>query len=133
MTIHTFKKEERLTSKKTFDLLFSSGKSIVVSPFRLVWVEKTLPTPNSHLRTSVFAQLGISVPKKLFSKAVQRNRIKRRIREAYRKNKGLLYDVLQKKNLHIAWIVIYISQDELSYQEIEKKMIISLQKLKDKI
>ena len=122
MPRHSFKKAERLISKKTFDQLFKSGKSIAVSPFRLAWVETTLVSPFS-------AQIGISVPKKSFAKAVDRNTLKRRIREAYRKNKHLLYEVLQRKNLHIALMIIYTAKDELPYIEIEKKMVVSLQKM----
>ena len=118
----TFKKEERLTSKKVFELLFNSGKSFTTSPFRLVWVE-TKPTG------SFPAQLGISVPKRSFAKAVDRNTLKRRIRESYRKNKQMLYEVLRKKNHTIALMIIYIAKEEFPYQEIEKKMIVSLQKL----
>ena len=118
----TFKKKERLTNNKTFDQLFNGGKSFAVAPFRLVWVH-TKPD------ASVPAQLGISVPKRSFAKAVDRNTLKRRIREAYRKNKAALYGVLQKKNLSIALMVIYTSREELPYQEIEKKMIVSLQRM----
>ena len=118
----TFKKEERLTNKKVFDRLFNSGQSISVPPFRLLWAEN----PN-------LTQLGIAVPKKSFAKAVQRNKLKRRIREAYRKNKHLLYAFLKKKNLHIALMVIYTDKQELSYKEIEQKMVLSLQKLIGKI
>ena len=118
----TFKKEERLTNKKVFDKLFNAGQSISLPPFRLLWAEN----PN-------LTQLGIAVPKKSFAKAVQRNKLKRRIREAYRKNKHLLYAFLKKKNLHIALMVIYTDKMELSYKEIEQKMVVSLQKLIGKI
>ena len=116
----TFKKEERLTNKKTFDELFNSGKSISVSPFKILWSEGQGVNQT---------QVGIAVPKKSFAKAVQRNKLKRRIREAYRKNKHLLYAFLEKKNLHIAMMVIYTDKEELSYKEIEQKMVVSLQKL----
>lgn len=122
MTRLTFKKEERLTNKKTFELLFGSGKSFTDSPFRLVWIEiksdSILPV-----------QFGISVPKRSFPKAIDRNTLKRRIRESYRRNKHTLYEKLKKKNLHIALMVMYIAKSELSYQEIERKMILSLQKV----
>ena len=120
----TFKKYERLTNKKTFDKLFNSGKSISVPPFRLLWSESEML---NH------TQIGIAVPKKSFTKAVQRNKLKRRIREAYRKNKHLFYAFLEKKNLSIALMVIYIAKEELSFKEIEQKMVVSLQKLIEKI
>ncbi|MBI4945146.1 MAG: ribonuclease P protein component [Bacteroidetes bacterium] len=134
MIRNTFKKAERLTNKRIFESIFESGKSISVFPFKLIWIETntTSPTPLS-LRSGVVgeAQLGISVPKKSFAKAVDRNTIKRRIRESYRKNKHSLYEMLKEKNLSIALMIIYISKEELPYQEIEKKMIVSLQKVQE--
>ena|ERR1051326_1011095 len=115
----TFKKSERLTSKKTFEQLFNKGKSFVVSPFRIVYV----------LSNEKFTKLAISVPKKNFPRAADRNKIKRRIREAYRKNKHLLYEILKEKNLTLALMFIYTFREETSYQEIEKKMVVSLHKL----
>ena len=122
MIRHTFKKAEKLTNKKVFDSLFAEGKSFSVPPLRFIWVKT-----KSSLSTPV--QLGISVPKKLFAKAVDRNIIKRRIRESYRKNKAPVYEVLQNLNLHIALMIIYVEKEELPYQEIENKMIVSLLKL----
>ena len=122
MTRNSFKKEERLTNKKTFELLFAKGKSVTLSPFRFLWLE-------SKEQNAWPVKLGIAVPKKSFAKAVVRNRIKRRIREAYRKNKNMLYEVLTKKNLSIALMIIYTAKEEFSYAEIENRMIISLQKL----
>jgi ribonuclease P protein component len=124
MIRQTFKKKERLTNKITFDNLFTKGKRFSTPPFRLVWIVTT-----STLSTPV--QLGISVPKKNFNKAVDRNKIKRRIRESYRKHKGALYAVLHKKNT-IALMIIYIAKEAQSYKEIESKMIVSLQKLVEK-
>ena len=125
MTRNTFTKKERLTNKKLFESIFESGESLSVFPFKLIWIDTPL--------ASLFpVQLGISVPKKSFAKAVDRNKIKRRIRESYRKNKQPLYEILKKKNLSIALMIIYISKEEISYQEIEKKMVVSLQKLQAK-
>ena len=126
MINHSFKKEERLTHKKTFDILFVKGRSLVVPPLKLIWLttEAKLPFP---------AQTGISVPKKSFPKAVDRNTLKRRIRESYRKNKHLLYEILKKKNLSIALMILYTARKESSYVEIEKKMIVSLQKLIEQV
>jgi ribonuclease P protein component len=125
MIRNTFRKSERLTNKKAFEQLFSKGKSIVNSPFRLVWQK----APSSQSGPEANFKLGISVPKRSFSKAVQRNKLKRRIREAFRKNKHGLYEVLKKNDLTLEAMVIYTSREELPYKEIEGKMIVSLQKL----
>lgn len=118
----TFKKEERLTGKQAFEHVFQNGKTLASFPFRFIWVA-------TASGTTFPVQLGISVPKRSFAKAVTRNMLKRRIRESYRKNKHPLYEVLKKKNLSIELVALYTAKDELSYSEIEKKMIVSLQKL----
>ena len=124
MLKNTFKKEERLTSKKSFELLFNKGKSFALPPYRFVWIKAEASDP---------VKLGISVPKKSFAKSVERNRIKRRIREAYRKNKHSLYELLKKKNLSIDLMILYTAKTELEYKEIEGKMIVSLLKLSEQI
>jgi len=124
MIRHTFKKAEKLTNKKTFDILFTNGKNFNVPPFRFIWIERN-QIPSGPV------QVGISVPKKSFAKASDRNTIKRRIREAYRKNKHFLYEILQNKNIQMALVILYIAKEELPYQEIEKKMVVSLQKMAD--
>ncbi|HEY4797449.1 MAG TPA: ribonuclease P protein component [Bacteroidia bacterium] len=122
MLSHTFHKSERLTGKKEFEDLFENGKSFSVPPLRFIWL-KSEHDPAHAVR------IGISVPKKLFSKSVERNKLKRRIREAYRRNKHEFYEFLKKKNLTVDMIVIYTAKAESSYSEIEQKMIVSLQKL----
>lgn len=123
---HTFPKNEKLTSKKVFEQLFSSGKSMAAYPYRFVWVR------NNILQKSQ-AKIGISVPKRLFSKAVDRNKLKRRIRESYRKNKKLLYLTLEAYKISVSLLVIYTAKEELSYSDLDKKMILSLPKLAEKI
>jgi len=75
----------------------------------------------------------VSVPKKRFKRAVKRNRLKRLMREAYRLNKQLLTEKLVEKQLQIHIAFNYVSDDEMDYVSIEKKMKLALQKLADKI
>jgi ribonuclease P protein component len=117
------KKKERLSGKKIFNKLFLSETSIVVFPYKIIWIE--IPASDTHI------QFGVSAPKRNFKKAVVRNVLKRRIKEAYRKNKYLLTDELKKQKVHIALLIIYISKEVLEYSEIEKKMIVSLRKVVD--
>lgn len=99
----TFGKDERITSKKQIESLFRGGhsRSITVSPLRMVY---TLIGRND---ADAKAQVLVIVPKRHLKKAVKRNRVKRQIREAYRKNKGLLDDALapfRDRTLSIAFI-----------------------------
>lgn len=114
--MYTFKKEERLCNKKLIDELYHSGSSFLCYPFKASWLFVADPQP-------VCAQVLFSVSKKRFKKAVDRNLIKRRIREAYRLNKQQqLYDVLTGIDKSIVFSVGYIGKEILAYGTIEKKM-----------
>ncbi len=69
------------------------------------------------------AQMCIAVPKRSFRKAHDRNSIKRKVREAYRKNKTLLYTALKEKNVKISLLLIYVAKEDLPFADIENKMI----------
>jgi len=118
----TFRKEERLCSKKLIDNLFSKGKSFYVRPFKVVWIDTQLETP-------VPAQVLMLVGKRHFKNAVDRNKIKRRIREAYRKKKSLFYDYLSQSGKQCAFVIMLTSAEKISYQETEKKIVLILQRL----
>jgi len=106
-----YPKTEKLKSKNTIDLLFSEGKSVSKYPLRLVFV----PTDSEE---DVGLKMGVSVSKKYFKNAVDRNYFKRVLRECYRLNKHLLTDNLEKK---YAFMFFYQTKDKLSYQEIHEK------------
>ncbi len=119
---NTFHKEERLSSKVMIDILFEKGRYFNNYPIKVVWVE-------AEIASSFPAQLIISVPKKTFKKAVDRNRIKRLIREAYRKNKFNFYNYLVSQNIKIAVGFVYTGNEILDYSEIESKIVLILQKI----
>ena len=113
--MQTFKKHERLAGQKITDKLFTQGKSFKVEPFRMIWLVQE--------QTALFpAQVLISVSKKRIKKAVDRNLIKRRIREAYRKNKNKLYQFLDQNEIKCVFAILYNSDIIESYQEIEEKI-----------
>lgn len=118
----TYPKHEKLKSKTTIDLLFSEGKSVSKYPLRLVYVENS--EPNVEL-----IKMGVSVSKKYFKKAVDRNYFKRVLRETYRLNKHILIDHLEKPH---AFMFFYQSKERLSYQEIEEKTIQLFQKFNER-
>ena len=114
--MYTFKKEERLCNKKLIDELYHSGSSFLCYPFKVSWLISAEHQP-------VCAQILFAVSKKRFKKAVDRNLIKRRVREAYRLNKQQqLYDVLTGIDKNIVFSVGYIGKEILGYDTIEKKM-----------
>ena len=118
----TYPKHEKLKSKTTINLLFTEGKSVSKYPLRLVYVE------NSELNAELI-KMGVSVSKKYFKKAVDRNYFKRVLRETYRLNKHLLIDKLEKPH---AFMFFYQSKERLSYQEIEEKTIQLFQKFNER-
>jgi ribonuclease P protein component len=126
MYMLTLKKDERLCSKKIIEELFSEGKSFIIEPFRIVWIEKTLNSDSP-------AQVLINVSLRKFKRAVDRNKIKRLIREAYRKNKSPFYQFLTENLKQCAFAIFYISKELTTYSEIELKIILILQRLEKEL
>ena len=112
-----YPKNEKLKSKITIDLLFSKGKSVAKYPLRLVYVESDYGIPdNADLKFKI----GVSVSKKHFKKAVDRNYFKRVLRETYRLNKHILIDSIDKP---YAFMFFYQCKEHLSFDEINAKTI----------
>ena len=124
-----FKKHEKLKSKILIDKLFAEGISIKNYPLRLVYIpiasqnDSTISVKNQYFKT------GFSVPKKFIKTAVQRNRIKRLMRESFRKNK---YIVMTGAKQEYALMFIFLSRDDISQLKMERLMINLLERLKQK-
>lgn len=115
----TFKKEERLCSKKAFENLLKSSSSTFCFPFKTYWVKTDYPLQYP-------AQIAFAVPKRRFKRAHDRNSIKRRLREAYRLNKEPFYQFLNEKEIRLQLLIVYIATEALTYHEIESKIRSSL-------
>ena len=116
----TFKKEERLCSKKAIDKLFTDGESFLAYPFKVVFLKNPM-----GLKSPV--QAGFSVGKRNFKRAVQRNRIKRLMRETYRLNKPELYEKINTGRLAVFFI--FIGKAIPDYPEVDKGMKNAIKKL----
>lgn len=110
-----FNKNERLKSRSTIEDLFSKNQSVRIYPFKIVW----LVTDN----TKAFCpKIGVSVSKRNFKNAVARNLIKRKMREAFRLNKSLLYSSIQEQNINLACMIIFTSSKMIPYNDMEDKI-----------
>lgn len=117
-TAPTFKKEERIVSNLLIESLFEKGNSQSLSayPLRAVYLR------TEHRKGCAPVQLLISVPKKKLKHAVDRNRVKRQIREAYRKNKALLEGTVDEGQMLLI-AIIWLSDKHYATNEVEKRVI----------
>lgn len=118
----SFKKEERLKSSKVIRQLFVSGHSFIQYPFKVNWIP-------AETRGTFPARVLISVSKKNFRKASERNHLKRLCREAYRKEKHLLYEFLDAKKMACNFSLVYIGKSAEEYSNIHKKIFTLLERL----
>lgn len=123
---NTFSKPEHLCGEKRITRLYTQGDAFIAYPLRVVFLIE--PKKDKELSSVL-----VSVPKKRFKRAVKRNRLKRLMREAYRLNKLVLVEKLEEKQLQIHIAFNYVSDEELNFAAVEKKMKISLQRLMDRI
>lgn len=120
----TFTKEERLCSKSKIDSLFHGGSSFIIYPFRVVYFVRPV-TSNTHP-----VQAILSVSKRRFKRAHDRNRIKRLMREVYRLQKNeLLYDEVMKYDLNLDLAIQYVGKEELNFELLFTKMNKTLKQL----
>lgn len=125
--MYTFRKEERLCSRKHLDLLFKNGSSFLLYPFRISYLFVDQPA-------DVQAQVVINVPKKRYKRAVDRNLLKRRIREAYRLNKqDKLYMPLPTDRGLLLISIQFVGKEKYDFTFIEKKLIATFKRFQNLI
>jgi ribonuclease P protein component len=120
----SLKKTEILRNKFQINTLFSEGKGFNIYPIRVFWIE-------NKDNSCVDAMVVFSVPKRIFKRAVDRNKLKRRMREAYRLNKTILIPELQMKNKKVCFMLSYIGKEIMDYTEIESKVSRALKRIAD--
>jgi len=114
-----FSNKEKLKSKKLIDQLFTEGNSISAHPLRLVFIE-------THFDDAVKLKVGVSVSKRNFKKAVDRNRIKRLLREVYRLNKGLYFNNITTQ---YAFMILYIGTEMPDFKSLDAKIKLLFEQL----
>ena len=114
----TFNKQEKLKSKKLIEQLFIEGKSVSAYPLKLIYLK--IDHDGAYP-----IKAGVSVSKRKFKSAVNRNRIKRLLREAYRTHKHIIYEKCSDKYI---FMFLYVDENEQNYVFIEEKMTNLLQK-----
>lgn len=111
----TFRKAERLCSRTVIKDLLATGRAVNEAPLRLIGKVMTLESP-------VPAQIAFAVPKRFLPRAVDRNRTRRRMREAFRLNKQRWQEALLAANVQCAWLVVYQGRTCLPFELIQQKI-----------
>ncbi|MCW3462112.1 ribonuclease P protein component [Chitinophaga nivalis] len=124
MKTYSFKKEERLKSRKLIETLFREGKAFSVFPYRIVYM------PVNSLPVNKYpVQVGFSATARRFPHAADRNRIKRLGREAWRLQKQELYDQLRAQSRQLAVFLIYTDKKIADFSTLHDKISVILKKL----
>jgi len=118
------RKSERLCSETSISELFKDNNSFFVYPFRVVWRE-------SSQKHDYPVQVAISVGKKRIRRAVKRNYLKRRIKEAYRLNKNIIYNSIGDKSIDMMFI--YMTSEIKEFSDLEPAVVKVLNKLKSEV
>lgn len=114
----TLSKEERICSKKLINDLFTgNGRSMTAFPLRVVFMKRTIVDDQPH------AAMLVSVPKRYFKHAVDRNRVKRQVREAFRRNKSIITQNLTDDHEAVAMAFVWLTDEKFPSSEVENRMV----------
>lgn len=123
---NAFPRTHSLKQKRLFDAIFSKSNRQYAGPLMLAW--KAMPLPET-----VPIQIAFSVPKKRVKKAADRNKIKRRLREAYRLQNQSLHRLLIEKNIQLAMVVVLTNANNTSYEVLRDKMMLLLRSVEEQL
>lgn len=114
----TLSKEERICSKKLINELFTgNGRSMTAFPLRVVFMKRTIIDDQPR------AAMLVSVPKRYFKHAVDRNRVKRQVREAFRRNKSIIIQNLTDDHEAVAMAFVWLTNEKFPSSEVENRMV----------
>ncbi len=142
LKMYTFKKNERLANHRLQKFLFEKGNQLFQYPIKLQWIviqRDELPgksldgKPSENQRFDYPAKCLIGASKRQLKKAIQRNRAKRLIKEAYRKNKSAFYAFLNTKDIVVLCAFIYTARKMTPYHDVEKSVQAALKQLMESL
>lgn len=114
----TLSKEERICSKKLINELFTgNGRSMTAFPLRVVFMKRTIVDDQPR------AAMLVSVPKRYFKHAVDRNRVKRQVREAFRRNKSIITQNITDDHEAVAMAFVWLTDEKFPSSEVENRMV----------
>ena len=121
---NTLPKSDRLTSRVTISKVYEKGKHLNDYPFKMVWLKET---------GEAGLKVVFSVPKRKFKRAVDRNQIKRKLREAYRRHKHDCQKAAESQNVRVSLFLIYLGKDIPLSEIVDDKIILLLNRLTKEI
>lgn len=124
----TLSKEERICSKKLINELFTgNGRSMTAFPLRVVFMRRTIVDDQPR------AAMLVSVPKRYFKHAVDRNRVKRQVREAFRRNKSIITQNLTDDHEAVAMAFVWLTNEKYPSSEVENRMVRLLTRISESL
>lgn len=123
---HSFPEKRRLKHKKLFEALFAKGGRKLKHPILCMYSPAQLP----H---DVPVQVGFVAPKKHYKTAVQRNQIKRWLREAYRQHSSNFEQTIREQDRSLTLLFITLKSDNISYELIRDKMVLLLRSIEQEL
>ena len=122
----TLSKEERICSKKLINELFTgNGRSMTAFPLRVVFMKRTIVDDQPR------AAMLVSVPKRYFKHAVDRNRVKRQVREAFRRNKSIITQNLTDDHEAVAMAFVWLTNEKFPSSEVENRKVRHLTRISE--
>ena len=126
----TYQKKDKLKSRKQMQFLFSKGTAITIHPIRLLY---TIEKEEAGIFSNGLLQAGVGAPSRQFRKAVQRNKVKRLLREGYRLEKPNFTNSISITNTRLNLFFLYVDAHVQTQQQIQATIKLLLQKLADKL